>query len=285
MGFRQREASSWGWAGAPMSLGPHKPRRADILVHGRNTGGSPWGGLPGESASTDPPLRSSPSASPGTLRATVAEPTLNWTAAKSPAGRRGDRFPPDPAIRGSARRLAVMLGAMFWGWRVDYNSIFCDVPWPHDPANGYLVTNLFGATGQDQKPVDRCPSLLPASSPEVQGIPCPLLTFADHGCPPQCWSRFPRAAADYRGGSTEERMLDEAASRQMWRSLGYSDSLRGHGLPHRAVNSILFHRYRRGLICDRSIGRDLSGVGIRHFTFKDCSSFTRVTACPVAHAP
>src|SRR5947209_5197002 len=29
----------------------------------------------------------------------------------------------------------------------------------------------------------------------------------------------------------------------------------------------------------------LSGVGIHNFTFEACSSFTRVTACPVAHRP
>jgi len=32
--------------------------------------------------------------------------------------------------------------SLFWGWRVDYNSIFCDVQQQlkHDPANGCLVT-------------------------------------------------------------------------------------------------------------------------------------------------
>jgi hypothetical protein len=30
---------------------------------------------------------------------------------------------------------------------------------------------------------------------------------------------------------------------------------------------------------------NLSGVGIRDFTFEACSSFTRVAACQIAHRP
>jgi len=67
---------------------------------------------------------------------------VSHRALLDPNGRsRWEQVPARP--RGAAIRQAasaVLLLSLFWGWRVDYNSIFCDVRGEHDPANGCLVT-------------------------------------------------------------------------------------------------------------------------------------------------
>jgi len=71
---------------------------------------------------------------------------------------------------------------LFWGWRVDSHSIFCDVRCEHDPANGCLVTDLLRITTDQMKNLlDRCRLSLWCASCEVPGISYPRLTITYHG--------------------------------------------------------------------------------------------------------